>query len=246
MPAPRSTLAAASLLLALAARPAGASFHFAVIDELMASHAGDASVQFVEIRMLLGGQNFVADSVLAAFDATGAYVGDLLVVPDDLAVGAAGTRWLMGTTAFETAAGVQADFEFSAGLPLGGGMVCWGAPGVSPPNPASWDHANPANYVDCVAYGAYTGPSNPRIGNPTPLLPEGHSLERLSETGDNASDFDCADAADPTNDAGAVGSLAATTPCPEPGAALLLLAGWGTLRGVGRRPERGARRSRAP
>ena len=47
----------AALLLALHVQPALALFHLAVIDEVMTSYDGDPEVQFVEIRMLLPGQN---------------------------------------------------------------------------------------------------------------------------------------------------------------------------------------------
>jgi hypothetical protein len=96
-------------------------------------------------------------------------------------------------------------------------MVCWGAPGiVPPPDPGSWDHTLPANYVDCVAYGSYAGPTNGFIGTPTPLTAEGHSLQRISETHDNATDFACGDPADPENNADATADLVATTACPAP------------------------------
>jgi hypothetical protein len=96
-------------------------------------------------------------------------------------------------------------------------MVCWGAPGIVPPSdPGSWDHTVPANYVDCVAYGSYTGPTNGFIGTPTPLSAEGHSLQRISDTHDNATDFACGDPADPENNADATADLVATTACPAP------------------------------
>jgi hypothetical protein len=231
----RWPLLVAASLSALAPRPAAALFHISIIDEVMASYDGDADVQFVEIEVLSGGQGFVRNTVLAVFDANGVYQEDLLILPSNLPIADLGTNWLMGTTAFETASGLQADFEFDPGLPLGGGMVCWGAPGVIPPLDTGWDRTDFTNYVDCLAYGSYSGPTNFHIGDPTPLLPEGHSLRRVSETNDNASDFACADPADPTNDAGQSASLAATVPCPEPGGPLLALVGGGVLLAAGRR-----------
>jgi hypothetical protein len=42
-------------------------------------------------------------------------------------------------------------------------MICWGAPVGStlqpPAVPSSWDTTNPDNYVDCWAYGGYSGPT---------------------------------------------------------------------------------------
>jgi cysteine-rich repeat protein len=95
-----------------------------------------------------------------------------------------------------------------------GGMVCWGAPGISPPDPSTWDRTVFNNYVDCVAYGTYAGPSNALIGTPHPLDPVGHSLERVALGADNASNFACADPAGPENNAPTAASLPATTPCP--------------------------------
>jgi hypothetical protein len=216
----RKLLAGLGALAALAASPlpAAALFHFAVIDEVMTSHDGNADIQFVEIRMLAAAQNQTANSVLAAFDADGTFIGDILVVPSNVANAGNGVRWLMGTTAFETAAGVQADFEFAPGLVPQSGMICWGGgPGaVVPEDPPDWDRENLDSYVDCVAYGAYTGPTHDLSGTPTPIAPDGHSLRRISETEDNATDFACGDPADPTNNAGGAGSLAATTACPAP------------------------------
>ena len=237
---PRIRIALAALALLAAPQPARALFHIAVINELMTSYDGDPNVQFVEIEMLFGFQTQVSNSVLSIFDATGAFVDEALVVPADIDNDGAGNHWIMGTTALETAAGIQVDFEFPPGLLPESGMVCWGAPGTLPPaDPNSWDHTDPASYVDCVAYGSYTGPTNVHIGTATPISPDGHSLQRISETDDNETDFACGDPADPTNNSEQSGSLAATIPCPEPGQLLLLLVGGGVLRAAG-----AARRSR--
>jgi hypothetical protein len=222
----RFRLALAALLLLALPGPAAALFHFSVIDEVMTSYDGDPDVQFVEIKMLSGSQNRVDHTVLAKFDASGNYEGDIVVVDEDVTNSGNGVRWILGTTAFETVSGIQVNVEFAPGLIQGSGMVCWGAPeGLLPPaNPSSWDHEDPANYIDCVAYGAYTGP-NPHGGDPTPFDADGHSLVRLSDTDDNLTDFACGDPATPTNNDGASAELEATIPCPEPAAPLLLATG---------------------
>ena len=212
----RTSILAAICTLASLLVPARshALFHISVIDEVLASLDGDADQQFVEVRMLFGAQNLVSNAVIAAFDASGDYVEDILVIPEDVPNGVNGARWIAATSAFQTAHAFTADFTMPAKIPLGGGMVCWGAPGVLPPaDPASWDHTDPDNYVDCLAYGTYSGPSNHLIGTPTTLVAEGHSLVRQSETDDNAADFACANTATPTNNAGASVDVPASSAC---------------------------------
>src|SRR5207249_4845901 len=82
-----------------------------------------------------------------------------------------------------------------------GGQVCWGAP-VDPTSgfakdPATWDPAIPDNYVDCVAYGPYTGPQRTGAAPPTTATPgDGvHSLDRTT----NASNDFALDCPTPTN-----------------------------------------------
>ncbi len=219
------SLAYSVLFLLLAPRPALALFHLAVIDEVMTSYDGDSNVQFVEIKMLGIVQIFVTNTVLGAFDSSGSYLGDLLVVPGDLPNQGPDIRWLMGTQAFATLSGLTPDFIMPAALTPGGGMVCWGAPGpgFSVPDPNSWNHSDPDEYVDCVAYGTYSGPTALLSGNPTPLDADGHSLERISQTEDNETDFRCGDPATPENNViGESASLPATTSCPS----IPVLPGW--------------------
>ena len=211
----RVVVAVVAVAMLLQAERVSAAFHAEVIDEVMTSYGGDATVQFIEVRMLAGGQILVSHSVLAAFDTSGAYIGDILVMPNDLANGGNDVRWLVGTTAFQTASGVTPDFTMPAGvLPSGGGMVCFGGGGgVVPMNPPNWDRTAFSTYVDCVAYGTYAGPSNARTGTPTQINGDGHSLQRTGSTQHNAADFACGDPATPQNNAGAMGSLPATSPC---------------------------------
>jgi len=207
-------------LLIGAVRPIQALFHLALIDEVTTSYNGDPTAQFIEIRMLAASQNFVAHSILAAFDASGAYLGDILEVPTNVANSGAGVRWLVSTSSFATASGVTPDFVMPSGiLPSGGGMVCFGGGGgIAPANPPTWSRTKFSNYVDCVAYGTYAGSTNAHIGTPTTLDGDGHSLQRAGATNDNAADFTCGDPLTPQNNAGASASLAATAPCPAPSA----------------------------
>jgi cysteine-rich repeat protein len=197
--------------------PASAVYHLVVIDEVMTSYNGDASVQFVELRMLASLQNLVAHAVFAAFDANGNYIADLLEVPADVTNSLPDGRWIIGTAQFQTVSGLPPDFIMPAGiLPTAGGMVCYGAPPNmigTPQNPPTWDRTNFANYADCLAYGTYSGATNLLIGTPTPLDGNGHSLQRASNTHSNFADFVCGNPSTPQNNSGASASLPATTPC---------------------------------
>jgi hypothetical protein len=196
--------------------PAHALFHLARIQELATRVGGDPEQQFVEIRMLGVLQNFVRNSVLATFDAQGNYIEDLLIVPDNVANHGAEVRWVMATAALQAAHGFSADFTIPARIPLGGGMICWGAPGLIPPDPASWERTDVTNFIDCLAYGTYDGPTNVLIGVPSPLLPEGHSLVRIDDTRNNAANFSCATTISPENNAGGALALPATEACSPP------------------------------
>jgi hypothetical protein len=210
----RAACAVALASLLGAPRPAQALFHVAVIDEFVSSYGGDPNAQFVEIRMLIGAQNFVANSLLVAFDASGNFLGTVYTVPTNVNQGA-GLPWIMATQEFVDATGYTPDFTIPTGglrLPADSGMVCWGEPGVV--------IDNPVNYVDCVAYGAYSGPSNVKTGTPTPLDPDGHSLQRVAygspgvPSHDNLTDYACSTTLTPASNTGNTMSLPATTPCP--------------------------------
>jgi hypothetical protein len=91
-------------------------------------------------------------------------------------------------------------------------MICWGAPGVSAPDPATWDPSDPENYVDCVAYGGYDATTRTLSGTPTSLgAGDGaRSLARTQGTstnGTNATDFALV-TPDVCNNAGACTDLA--------------------------------------
>lgn len=258
---------------------ADAVFHLALIDEIATSYDGDPDAQFIEVRMLAPFQTFVRNAVFATFDANGEYIGDILVVPSNVANGGNDIRWLVGTQAFADASGVMPDFLVPAGsLPHDGGMVCFGGGGgisTQPPPACSgdcdedgmvavnelvfglgvslgslpvsdcplldadenervsvdelvrsvaaslngcpaptWDRTAFASYVDCVAYGNFAGSGNVKTGNPTPLDGNGHSLQRVANTGDNGNDFTCATTLTPENNAGETAQLPATVPCP--------------------------------
>ncbi len=112
-------------------------------------------------------------------------------------------RILYATAEYTTLTGQTPDFIIPSGMiPSTSGMVCWGAPSQLVAPPPTWDATNPNNYIDCVAYGNYTGPTRsalPTIGSSgTPsALPPGDgtlALTRIAHTGqdvgNNAVDFE--------------------------------------------------------
>ena len=221
-------LRTALLLSLLACTPASAIFHLALIDEVMSGAAGNVNVQYVDIRMLAMFQNSVTFTRLTAFNCDGTSFAVLLQVPANVANSGTNVRWLMASpndAVFSAASGIHADFYWdnssTGNIDPTCGMVCWGAPGVVPPNPATWNPSDPNQYTDCVAYGGYTGPrktvpgyaGGPTAGMPTDLAPGNgmHSLTRKSNTSDNAADFGLA-CPTPTNNAGGMGNFGACTP----------------------------------
>jgi|RhiMetdeSRZDD1v2_1073273.scaffolds.fasta_scaffold611800_1 hypothetical protein len=221
----RLAVAVAFVALVITASPVRAAFHISVIDEIMMGVNGDPHAQYVEIRMLFVAQTSVAHSVLSFFACDGSAVSTQIDgLPGNISHGGNGVRWSMGTDAFAAATGVTPDFTFQ---PISNnglityvpcGMVCWGAPSMTlfpPADPDSWMHSDPNNYVDCVAYGGYSGTTKTSSGTPTNLMPgDGTmSLQRIGSTGNNSADFMLA-APTPTND-----TLSAVTTTTVPGGA---------------------------
>jgi hypothetical protein len=199
-----------ALLLANAGG-ARATFHDMSISELGAGFQGNAAIQFVELRLDSAGQNRVDDTRLTVFAADGTAT-QLLLTDGDVTNAARGANILYATEAFAAATGVTPDFVMPASLLTPSGMICWGAPGIVPRPPGSWDLTKPENYVDCVAYGGFPGATRPGSGTPTALGP-GDGTQSLTRTkgtgvsGSNDTDFALAT---PTvcNNAGACTDLA--------------------------------------
>ena len=220
-----------AFLAGLVAPPAHALFHIADIDEVMSGAGGDASVQYVEIRMLSGLQNQVCHSRLTVFRCQANGGGSQVLINDLGGSGAVNpcipnqgpdVRWIMASPSgatFLAKSGISPDFTWDSSLtgsiPTSCGMVCWGAPGTvtPPPNPPTWDATNVSNYVDCVAYGAYDGTAEP-LGNPPASATPGSGTFALTRT-DRAmftNQFQLA-CPTPTNNAGAMGNFG---PCSPP------------------------------
>lgn len=191
--------------------PSWASFHRMAMNEIMTSYGGSANVQFVEMRMLSGGQTVVNGSVLAVFDSTGAYIADVLTIPGNLLNGGADVRFLMATPSFAAQLGAPTpDFTFpDASLPTAGGMVCWGKPA-----PAMF--ADPNQYVDCFSYGTYTGPTNEHVCSFAWSDADGHSLARVADGTHQRVVTACEANASPQNNNGASLIMPATTACGSP------------------------------
>jgi hypothetical protein len=209
----RRLVALAAVLLFPA--PAFAIYHLTAIDEVVTSYNGQADQQLIQLRELAIVQNNLTNSVLAAFDSTGNYLGDILVLPAGVPSGGPDLHWTVATKEFQDANHVTTDFTMSATLlPAFGGMVCYGGGGgLAPKNPPDWDRTDFTNYVDCLAYGTYIGPTNHLIGKPTRETPVGHSVQRIAISDNNAADFACGQPIIVTSNSGASFALPATVPC---------------------------------
>src|SRR3989475_12361648 len=97
-------IAALIAFILLTASRAPALYHLAHISEVMSGITGDPSVQYVEIRMDAGFQNFVGNTRLTVFDCPGTTVTVLLTIPDPATPAGqvpnqgAGRHWVMATS----------------------------------------------------------------------------------------------------------------------------------------------------
>ncbi len=206
----RITAVLVVLVALLAPVRSHALFHITQIDEVMSGVAGNPNLQYVQIRMLAGAQTFVANTRLTFFGCgAGNPATVLLLVPSDLATGNAGGRWIMASpddATFFAATGIHPDFHFSPGIDNACGMICWGAPVGSnfqpPAVPSSWNAMDPNNYVDCWAYGGYSGPTKPGLTETT-AGPAGNGTMSLTRSGTSIG-LACPT---PTNDAGNMGTF---------------------------------------
>ena len=116
-----------SLLLAVAAPQAHASFHLMQIEQVIGGVDGDTTAQAVQLRMRVAGQKFLysdaggteGPAALVAYDAAGANPVTLIVFPNDVANGEAGDRVLITSPNFVThvAAAPTPDFRMTALIP---------------------------------------------------------------------------------------------------------------------------------
>jgi hypothetical protein len=84
------------------------------------------------------------------------------------------------------------------------------------PDPGSWGHSNPENYIDCVAYGGYSGPIPSHVGTASLEDPQGHSMHRVFDTNDNDADFRCGTPSPQDILFDQASYLMASTPCEDP------------------------------
>ena len=196
------------LFLVAVWRVAAASNHLIAIEEVLGSWQGDDAVQFVELRMLAPGQQFLSDgggirgaADLVFDDATGSPdTRRVFTFTHDLARGETGARVLVATRPLTDLSGVAPDFVLPPGmLSPRAGRVCYR---VNPPQ----EPFQETGVIDCVAYGKFTG-ENGRFGRPTPITPDNRSLQRVDLTGSNVDDWRGALEPTPENNAGVVQSL---------------------------------------
>jgi hypothetical protein len=158
------------------AAPASATFHLEMANEVMlASSAGDTSVQFVELLDNGGSEEaftpVFAPYKLVVYDAAGNKLGEHQLDPTGLRTAAmADKEYLLATPAAASAFGVSADEPLDLPLPAVAGQACF--------------EANPDPHAfSCLTWGAITKPVQTNsmgtgsINGPAP--PSGKSEQRL-------------------------------------------------------------------
>src|SRR4051812_4791936 len=137
--------------MALLAVPAHATFHLEKVNEVMlASGAGDAGVQFVELLDRGGSEEaftpVFAPYKLVVYDGAGNKLGEHGLSADGLRAAASGGReYLISTAAADAAFGVSGDERLELSLPRSAGQACF--------------EANPDPHAfSCLTWGAITRP----------------------------------------------------------------------------------------
>ncbi|MDO8617058.1 MAG: thrombospondin type 3 repeat-containing protein [Dehalococcoidia bacterium] len=229
----------AAVVLALAAglantpSPADASFHCIRIHEVMGGANGDASIGYVELKMI-GPQNLLVGggTQLRFFDDAGNLTGTYTFTTN--APSAVNSSILIGTSNFALNSTIPPDYT----MPLGMNIP---APAGKVQFTGNSNCAATGTIIDSVAYGSYTGSSTqppampaPVDCPPLPAAPLGPApaltitgaqaivLNNLNNTcSNNSTEYplpltDVSMGMAYGNNAGAVGHVCVPGPCPPP------------------------------
>jgi len=163
------------LVLGAALQRAEAAFNQMLIVEIYPGSYADPDAQYVVLQSTAPGQNSLATHEIFTFDEAGNPGPNFGVFASDSANGAQGTHYLMATAHAKTLFGfAQVDGTATGRLPFPSGRICFAQfLGV---------------FVDCVAYGSFTG-NNGTYGPPAPALARQRALQRVATTHNNSVDF---------------------------------------------------------
>ncbi len=150
MPASVFRILCSSAVIVAAASQADAALHLMQIEQIIGGVNGNPSAQAIQLRMRNPGQVFTSLGRIIAYDAAGQNPIVVVDMTTDVAVGAAGSRILIATAAFQTSPAITPDFIMTSPIPasyLAAGSivfqddsgtskywrVCWGGAGYTGP-----------------------------------------------------------------------------------------------------------------
>jgi len=162
---PIRNLPLVAIILAAALGRAEASFHFMVIEEVYPGSFLHPEAQYVVLRSTFSSQNLLNTHAIKTWDAAGNPLSDFGVFDHNETNTANGAHYIMATQAAVNLFQFTASQVVSGSLPFPSGRICW-APFLT-------------DYVDCVAYGNFTGNNGP-WGTPA-VSPGGLVLQKALE-----------------------------------------------------------------
>jgi hypothetical protein len=164
-------IVAVSAVLGSSVPTAFAAFHCMRIHAVQAGFAGNANVQYVELRMDSLGQALVSGHTIDFYDGSGA-LNATFTFPANVANSARGESILIATSEFNAyAQGGAADFAFSAANTTGADPLHPIKPNGKVVFAALNANCNLTAPVDSVAYGSVMGAASPDYGTAAVGLP---------------------------------------------------------------------------
>jgi hypothetical protein len=170
----------ASLVLALFAPSAQATFHLISITQVYPGSAAHPESSYVELQMYAPEQNFVANHFVELLDANGDSIKKLTFAEDLPSPSVTLQTILIGDDGVEATFGSKPDLmDPGFKVPAAGGAVCW-------------------DTIDCASWGDFTGATTPSSGVPAdpPGIPDGLALRRFVSGGNCGNRLDGADDSD--------------------------------------------------
>ena len=117
------TLAIAFALVAIASRPAYATFHLVNITKVMVGFNGNTNIQALELKMVSGGQNLVAGMEIGYYDGSGNKLGTLGTFGANLPNSLSGDNILCATALFRDTFGITPDLLITPGFLVTSGQI---------------------------------------------------------------------------------------------------------------------------